>query len=101
MPRRVESGLLRANQIQECLGVAPTHGSLVAVLVQPGEGERLDGTKHPEARAAGRPRDGHDQVVVGELEQVIEAVGGTARRNAHRVDLLQVEAAFEDGQLVQ
>ncbi len=42
-----------------------------------------------------------DEAPVGELQDVVEAIGRVAGGGAHGVDLLDVEAAFEDCELVE
>ena len=98
MARRVELVANLRGQREERLGVAPANAGLDARAGQTVQGERLDRSQHPKASPPARRRHRDDQAVVGELEEVIEAVAACRRRTGHRVDLLEVEAALEDSQ---
>ncbi len=74
---------------------------LVAVGREPAQGVGLDGPQHAEPRPAAAVGHGDDEAPVGELEDVLESVAAAARRRAHRIDLFDVEAALEHGELVQ
>ena len=45
--------------------------------------------------------DRDDQAPIGELQEVVEAIAGAAAGHAHGIDLLDVEAAIEHGELVE
>src|SRR3954462_7996409 len=81
--------------------MAPAGRGLITFGREATECVGLDGPQEAETGSAAGVRDGDDEAPVGELQDIIKADRGIPGGLTHGVDLFDIEAALENGELVE